>query len=153
MADQEVNTGGGSAIQGDANAGRDLVGRDQKITTTIYESADNIAAVRHQLARLEDNTQWRLAILKEKIDRMNEDFQTFRNSLLTGYIRLPANEPPNQALLYVMIIVVILMVIIIIGLAVYWSTRQPPSLRSSISLLHSLFAYFTTSILFMFSWW
>lgn len=150
MAD--VETGGGSAIQGNANAGRDLVGRDQKITTTIYESADNVAAMRHQLARLEDNTQWRLAMLEQKIDSMNQDFQTFRNSLLTGYIRLPTNDPPNQALIYVMIAALILLIIIILGLAVYWSTHQPQSSRLSTSLWRSVFAFFTTSISFMFSW-
>ncbi len=152
MADQEINTNGGAAIQGDAHAGRDVVGRDQKITTTIYESADNIAAVKHQLARLEDNTQWRLAMLEQKIDRMNEDFQTFRNSLMAGYVRLPNNEPPNQTMLYVMIGALLILIIILVALAVYWSIRQPQSSLQSMSLPVLPSVYFTTLISSIFSW-
>lgn len=152
MADQETNTGGGASIQGDANAGRDVVGRDQRITTTIYESADNIAAVKHQLARLEDNTQWRLAMLEQKIDRMNEDFQTFRNSLMAGYVRLPNNGPPNQTMLYVMIGALLILIIILVALAVYWSIRQPQSSLQSMSLPVLPSVYFTTLISSIFSW-
>ena len=150
MAD--VETGGGSAIQGDASAGKDFVGRDQKITTTIYESADNVAAIRHQLNRLEDNIQWRLAMLEEKVDRTNDDFQTFRNSLMAGYVRLPNNEPPNQTMLYVMIGALLILIIILVALAVHWGIRQPQSSLQSMSLPVLPSVYFTTLISSIFSW-
>jgi hypothetical protein len=146
----DVETGGGSAIQGDVNAGRDFVGRDQKISTTIYESADNVAAMRHQLARLEDNIQWRLAMLEEKVDRTNNDFQTFRNSLMAGYVRLPNNKPPNQTMLIVMISVIIVLILILVGLAVYWSIRQPPSSPQSMLSSALPFAFSTILTLFTF---
>jgi len=146
----DVETGGGSAIQGDVIAGRDFVGRDQKISTTIYESADNVAAMRHQLARLEDNIQWRLAMLEEKVDRTNNDFQTFRNSLMAGYVRLPNNKPPNQTMLIVMISVIIVLILILVGLAVYWSIRQPPSSPQSMLSSALPFAFSTILTLFTF---
>jgi hypothetical protein len=181
VADVETNTDGGLAVGGNVGTGggnftgrdstksigRDAVGRDQTISTTIYESADNVAAMRHQLARiyesadnvaamrhqlarLEDNSQWRLAMLEQKIDNLNDDFQTFRNSLMAGYVRLPNNEPPNQTMLIVMISVVLILILLLVGLAVYWSIRQPPSSPQSMLSSALPFAFSTILTLFTF---
>ncbi len=63
MADQEINTGGGSAIQGDANTGGGaLVGRDQ---------AEN--AQRNNVNISLSNREW-LEIIDYKLTRLNDNF-------------------------------------------------------------------------------
>jgi hypothetical protein len=75
VADQEINTGGGSAIQGDANTGGGaFVGRDQAENAqrnNVNISLGNrewLEIIDYKLTRLNDNFEYRLTRLEDQID-------------------------------------------------------------------------------------
>lgn len=75
MADQEINTGGGSAIQGNVNTGGgDAVLRDQAENTqrnNVNISLGNrewLELIGYKLTRLNDNFEYRLSRIEDQIN-------------------------------------------------------------------------------------
>ena len=90
MSDQEINTGGGSAIQGNVNTGGgDAVLRDQAENTqrnNVNISLGNrewLEIIDYKLTRLNDNFDYRLSRLEDQIDNrlIEKDIEQMRRDL------------------------------------------------------------------------
>ena len=90
MSDQEINTGGGSAIQGNVNTGGgDAVLRDQAENTqrnNVNISLDHrewLEIIDYKLTRLNDNFDYRLSRLEDQIDNrlIEKDIEQMRRDL------------------------------------------------------------------------
>lgn len=92
MADQETNTGGGSAIQGSVSTGGgDAVLRDQAENTqrnNVNISLGNrewLEIIDYKLTRLNDNFDYRLSRLEDQIDNrlrpVEKDIEQMRHDL------------------------------------------------------------------------
>ena len=90
MSDQEINTGGGSAIQGNVNTGGgDAVLRDQAENTqrnNVNISLGNrewLEIINYKLTRLNDNFDYRLSRLEDQIDNrlIEKDIEQMRRDL------------------------------------------------------------------------